>query len=84
MRMRGLLCKTSCRIKNKNGDFEIRFWKGQLYSAVQREDGYWWLTNFGEKKRIVINRKVSWGLRKYFKLYQPFKKKSKYERWNVG
>jgi hypothetical protein len=82
MRMRGLLCKTSCRVKN--GDFEIRFWKGQLYSAVLGEGGYWWLTNLGEKKRIMINQRVSLGLRKYFKLYQPAKKKSKYERWNVG
>ena len=80
--MKGLICKVSCRFRHN--DFEVRFLKGQLYSAVQREDGHWWLTNFGEKKRIVINQKVSLGLRKYFKPYQPAKKKSKYERWKMG
>lgn len=84
MRMRGLLCKVSCRFSYKS--FETRFRKGRLYPAILREDGFWWLTNLEEKKRIMMNRKVVSPeiMKKYFKPYQPVKKKSKYERWKVG
>ena len=82
--MKGLLCKVSCKFRHN--DFEVRFWKGKLYPAILREDGFWWLTNPEEKKRIQMNRKYVSPviMRKYFKPYQPFKKKSKYERWHVG
>lgn len=82
--MKGLICKESCRFRYNS--FEVRFWKGKLYPAILREDGSWWLTNPEEKKRIQMNRKVVSPviMRKYFKPYQPFKKKSKYERWKVG
>ena len=82
--MKGLLCKVSCRFRHNY--FEVRFRKGKLYPAILREDGFLWLTNPEEKKRIQMNRRYvsSEVLRKYFKPYQPVKRKSKYERWNMG
>ena len=82
--MRGFLCKVSCRFSHNS--FETRFRKGRLYPAILREDGFWWLTNPEEKKRIQMNMKVvsPVTMRKYFKPYQPFEKKSKYERWKMG
>ena len=81
MRMRGLLCKVSCKFSYNS--FETRFRKGWLYPAILREDGFWWLTNLEEKKRIRMNREVVSPeiIKKYFKPYQPAKKKSKYEKW---
>lgn len=84
MRIRGLLCKISYRFSHNN--FETRFREGRLYPVILREDGFWWLTNLEEKKRIMMNRKVVSPeiIKRYFIPYQPAKKKSKYERWKVG
>ena len=81
MRRKGLLCKVSCRFSCNS--FKTRFRKGRLYPVVLREDSFWWLINLEEKKRIrmVVSSEI---MKKYFKLYQPVKKKSKYERWKVG
>lgn len=79
MRMRGILCKESVRFSY--GQFTTFFYKDQLYPIILRNDGKWWLTNLKEKKRIELFCLGANTIRRYFKPYQPFKKKTKYERW---
>ena len=78
MRIRGVLCKESVRFSR--GQFTAFFYKDQLYPIILK-DNRWWLTNVKEKKRILVNGNLKFTIRKYFKPYQPFKKKTKYERW---
>ena len=69
-----------------HGNFIVHFWKGRLYPVIKRGDGSWWLTNPEEKRRVQMNGKVIGveTLRIYFRPYQPFKKKSNYDRWKMG
>ena len=80
---KGVICKTSCRFSR--GNFEIRFWKGKLYPIILK-DNHWRLTNPNQKKGILLDKRIIHfdDIRRFFKPYQPFKKKSGYERWKLG
>ena len=79
--MRGIICKMGCRFKYNT--FIVKFKKGHLYSIVKHEDGRWWLENHEEKKRIAMDRRYITPaiIRNYFIPYNPFKRKSNYEKW---
>jgi hypothetical protein len=79
MRMRGVICKESARFSR--GQFTTFFYKDQLYPIILEKDNRWWLTNVKEKKRILVHGDLKVAIRTYFKPYQPFKKKTKYEKW---
>ena len=82
MRVRGLLCMVSCKFSQ--GDVQIKFRKGQLYPVALEDDERWWMINREEKKKVIVLRKFIPQMRRFFSPYKPSKKKSKYERWNVG
>ena len=78
MRMKGLLCRMSCKFRQ--GNVQIKFRKGQLYPVALGDDRRWWMINREEKKKIIVLRKFIPQMRKFFSPYKPSKKKSKYER----
>lgn len=82
MRMKGLLCMVSCEFTQ--GDTQIKFRKGQLYPVALEDDERWWMINREEKKEVIVLQEYIPQMRRFFSPYKPSKKKSKYERWNVG
>lgn len=79
--MKGLICNVSCKFTH--GEWKARFKKGHIYPVVQRDDGRWFLINDNDKARIEMNKKLVDPalIKKYFRTYNPIKKKSKFERW---
>ena len=80
MRMKGLLCRVSCKFSQ--GDVQIKFKKGQLYPVALGDDERWWMIiNREEKKKVIMLQKFIPQMRRFFSPYKPAKKKSKYEKW---